>query len=232
MPNQIDKIKFKISEDFIVNCPKQRFGKGIFSKYRRRDEFLIIETSGKIVSAPTFLGGITNENLDFFLYKLNLDLKIKINKVDFLNFAQIYSIEFKKDIDFENNKSVYIAALRKKLHEISAKNEMIFYPDKSNGFDNSVVVKPLAKTSGKSLIVYSKYEELKAHKQTNLVYFEQFKPEFLLKTKKILRFEVKIQKFEDLRKALKLNRGGEIYAKDVFLSNVDVVFNEFKKILS
>lgn len=232
MSNEIDKIKFKISEDFIVNCPKQRFGKGIFSKYRRRDEFLIIETSGKIVSTPTFLGGITNENLEFFLYKLNLDLKIKINKEDFLNFAQILSVEFKKDINPKSEKSIFIAEMRKKLYEISNKNELIFYSDKLNGFENSIVIKPLAKNSGKSLIIYSKYKELKAHKWNNIVYFKQFEPNFLLENKNLLRFEVKITKFSSLRKVLNLSRRGEIYAKDVFLSKINVVKNEFDQILN
>ncbi|MBO5434824.1 hypothetical protein J6A31_03245, partial [bacterium] len=147
------------------------------------------------------------------------------------NFAQILTIEFKKDIIPEYDKNTSISKLHEKLHESSNKNQILFYSSKNIGFNNGIVIKPIAKTTGKSYIIYSKLAELKAHKSSNPTYFEQFELQYLEEIKNLLRFEVRFVKFADLKKALQLSNRKEIYAKDVFFSKINVVQNEFEKFL-
>ena len=86
-----------------------------------------------------------------------------------------------------------------------------------------MLIKSKTKSSNDSMVIYCKIKEIRQNKWNDSDYYANFSEDWLLENENILRFERRLQKSEDIKKAFKLNHLKKVTLLDVFDSDVDVV---------
>lgn len=222
---ELDKLKFSIQPAYFDKKTDYKKSSTLgASFYTKQPDEIIFTVSGKFMSSRNNLGAINKNNYLKMLEKIDKIFGIKIAPYDFLYNSQILALDVKKDIRLEQETSDYISALNETIIPNTRKNQILIF-EKDLGIKESLLIKPSTITTKTSLSIYSKYRELIARRHDNPEYFNQFTPDFLESCKKLLRFECRFSKFEEIRKAFNLPETCNIHPKDILFSNINVVYN-------
>lgn len=222
---EFDKLKFKIKSAFFDKKTDYKKSTTLGARfYTKTSDELVFIISGKFMSSRDNLGAINKDNYLKMLEKFDKIFGIKIAPYDFLYNSQILALDVKKDITVERQLAEYISALNETFLANTRKNQILIF-EKDLGIKESLLIKPSTITTKTSLSIYSKYRELIARRHDNPEYFNQFTPDFLESCTKILRFECRFSKFEEIRKAFNLPEDCNIHPNDILYSNVNVVYN-------
>ena len=219
----LDKLKLLLKPtQYIEINPFERLSSLGIEAFKQATNATVLNLSGKIVSSSNSCGGITPNNYKNVLQKLEQE-GILIKEQDFLSNVKVLAVDVTKDIIVQDEPKFYISALREALCPYTRKIQILIY-EKDLGAKESLLIKPITKTSRSSLCIYSKYSELIAHRHKEPAYFEQFSPQFLETCKNLLRFELRLTSFRALREAFHIERKGTIFVKDLLFSECNVIY--------
>ncbi|MBQ4115323.1 hypothetical protein IJD34_07970 [bacterium] len=233
MPREIKKMQFEVDWVKIWLEENEYSLEDYFKKGRHghvtvkinSNNQLTIESSGRVVKTPTYLGGITPENFDIFYQEIR-KLGIIVSKETLLN-ARITQLDVKRDIHWGKNTKLsnIISSLRERAISNSSRFHMILF-NKRVGVANSLLIKSRTKTVVDSLTVYNKFEEMYVNRKDPSKYWDSFNDEFKDSIRDVLRFERRIKRVNRLRKALHLDKKDKVNLKAVFDCKFDILFEK------
>lgn len=145
--------------------------------------------------------------------------------------SPLFWLDIKKDVmntTGYSNKNVY-SVLRERAYKNTTRYETPSF-DKQHGFENSILISSSSKTVNDSLIVYNKIDEIRATRWHYPNYYKNFDEGFLFENRNILRFERRLQKSRNIKKAFRLEHLTNITLEDIYNSDVDVVTEKVQKI--
>jgi len=227
--NEFDKLKILLPPNHYYSKYKRASTLGI-ELITKSDGALLLKISGKALSNPTNLGGMTRENIKQLLNIFSTQLTLNISEYDLINNSVVLSIDVKKDIYVNKPTNLYISSIKELFNKSSKNNEIIIF-QKNLGHPESILVKPATITGKDSFCIYSKYRELEVNKFKEPEYFDNFAPEFLKKCKNILRFERRLQSFSAIRKAFHIKEKGNIPLKVLLDSDSNVIYERFIELI-
>lgn len=167
-------------------------------KFRKNGIWLTV--SGKTVATKNSLTGITKENIKFLIRVLQNKLGLTVAESSFLN-MQVYCVDLKKDVIVDyDDVSGLLSYMRELAYKNTTKQEILSYYNQY-GFENSVLVKSTCKTIKDSLLIYDKKQEIFKNRKSDFDYFNNFSSDFFKTNQNILRFERRLQKAKNIRKA-------------------------------
>lgn len=191
--------------------------------------YFVVDLSGKWMADIGILGSLHRDNIREALEKV-LDLSIvNFDVEEFLNHAQIFICDVCIDIPLDNKSQVF-----RYIDGISS-----FFPIATNRFSISkygrhgLTLKPLAKTSGYSFVIYSKGQELNysIKRSTRATqYTEIIGNAGAELAERTLRLEVKLFKMKNIRTALNVSspEKGVVRLIDVLNSTAPVMLQMFE----
>lgn len=228
--NKLDKVRFRLPDNF--KHKNWISGKGLgYKVYTSKDTGTVITLSGKFMASPDYLGFITQDNISEVVEKLNETFELNLTVPNLLNKCQLFSVDVTRDILVDGDDCrPYITALREVAQKNTKRNIVTGFKQKTCAYDESLLIHTTTKRNKKSLSIYSKYKELINGRHKNKEYFELFSEEFLEYSKQIIRFEVRLNSFPEMRNAFALDRGN-IYLYKLFNSTNDVVANTYKELI-
>lgn len=228
--NKLDKVRFLLPDNF--KHKKWIGGKGLgYKVYTSKDEGTVVTLSGKFMASPDNLGFITKENISDVVTKLNAIFDLKLTVPDLLNKCQLFSVDVTRDILVDGDDCrPYITALREVAQKNTKRRIVTGFKQKTCAYDESLLIHTTTKRNKKSLSIYSKYKELINGRHKDKEYFGLFSNEFLEYSKRLIRFEVRLSSFSEMRNAFSLDRGN-IYLYKLFNSTNDVVANTYKELV-
>lgn len=153
MPSKIKKMQFEV--DWVKiwleeneYCLEKWFTEGRFEHVKVKincNNQLTIETSGRVVKNPTYLGGITPENFDMFYQEIR-KIGIIVSREALLN-ARITKLDVKRDIHLGINTKLpdYISSLRERAIPNNSRFHTILFNKNGRGV-NSLLIKSTTKT--------------------------------------------------------------------------------------
>ncbi len=233
MPSKIKKMQFEV--DWVKiwleeneYCLEKWFTEGRFEHVKVKincNNQLTIETSGRVVKNPTYLGGITPENFDMFYQEIR-KIGIIVSREALLN-ARITKLDVKRDIHLGINTKLpdYISSLRERAIPNNSRFHTILFNKNGRGV-NSLLIKSTTKTVVDSLTVYNKFEEMYANRRKSSKYWDSFDEDFKDSIRDVLRFERRVQGVNRLRKALHLGKKDKVNLKAVFDCKIDILFEK------
>lgn len=218
--NKLDKIKISIPNKYY--CYEGDENKKYFlgGNFVINDERMVLELSGKINSSANSLGTITEENIENALKKLKAEQGLSIDIPYFVENADIYRIDVKKDITLSENPTEYLSKFKEIFKKNSDKYNIYSYA--SLKYEDGLELIPIAKSAGHKLLMYAKHREILSKRHSDYGYYEQFDYEFLESIKNTIRSELQLKKFADIRHIFSLDRE-KITLKKVFDCKKDVV---------
>lgn len=191
---------------------------------------LHLTATSKVVVIPDTLNHITiddiNKHSEIILNSTGYDIPFEV-----IMTSPLFWLDMKTDVENTtgfNNKAVY-SVLREKAYQKTTRHETPSF-DKKHGFENSLLITSSSKTVNDSLEIYNKVDEIKASCWLYPEYYNNFSEEFLRQNANILRFERRLQKAKDIKKAFHLEEQKNVTLSDIFNSNVDVVAEKVRKL--
>ena len=228
--NKLDKVRFHIPDNFTHK--RWISGKGLgYIAYTSKGTGTVITLSGKIMASPDNLGLMTKENIYDVVIKLNATFELNLTVSDLLYECQLFSVDVTRDILVDGNDCrPYITALREVAQKNTKRRTVTGFKQKTCAYDESLLIRTTTKRNKKSLSIYSKYKELINGRHKDKAYFSLFSDSFIEYSKRLIRFEVRLNSFAEMRTAFSLDKGN-IYLFKVFNSTEDVVGNTYKELV-
>ena len=233
----VDKIKTKIPNSYCSypdDLPyfTNKMGVQIWRHY----DGLKLQISGKIFATPTTLGAITIENADKITDTIENKTGIKIDSDYLLNNATTYEVHLKLDIYTDEEKPEdYISDIREITKAKTDKYDVYRYDDVvyEKGLQvlkkpSSLAFVPKAKRNER-FATYIKGAEIRASDDKE--YRQQLDHEFLAQTDRIIRFELQLRKFEDIRKFCEIRKEYTPHLMDILKSDKNPVYDKFCKLI-
>jgi hypothetical protein len=197
---ELDKIKTNIPFKYFkmpTNSPRNNYFIGF--NYAITETGLKLEISGKMFATFENLGSITYNNAPYITDKIYQLSNIKINNNYLLNNAPMYRIDIKKDVLVKDNPTYYISEIRNRVKNKTNKFDIYRFGDLT--YEKGLVILPKA-VKNYRFSIYLKQNEIK--KSRNNEYRKIFSEDFLDELKNIIRFELQVKKYADMRKFLNL----------------------------
>ena len=222
--NEIDKIGVIITNDnYSYTGYKNNYCNNKHITTKRDFGTLYLTITSKVVKQFNKLGYISANNIQNYYEETIKNSSYSFSFETLLN-SPLYWLDVKKDVcnttGFSNQE--VISVLREKSYLSTTKNETPSFA-KDRGYEDSLLIKSTTKSSNDSMVIYCKIKEIRQNKWNDSDYYANFSEDWLLENENILRFERRLQKSEDIKKAFKLNHLKKVTLLDVFDSDVDVV---------
>ena len=191
--------------------------------------FFVVDLSGKWMSDTGILGSLHRDNIREALERV-LDLGVVEFDIDeFINCAQVFVCDVCVDIPLENKTQV-----SRYIDGVSS-----FFPIATNRFNitkygrHGLALKPKAKTSGYSFVIYSKGQELdySVKKSTRATRYTGIIGDTGIElAERTLRLEVKLFKLKNIRSGLNITTPawGFVRLTDVLNSTAPVMLQMFE----
>lgn len=230
--NECDKLKFNIPSDITGNKWLNCKGLG-YQVYTTKKSGTTVTITGKFTASPDNLGSINADNLDDIANKLSSILKIDLSVWTLLSRCQIYLVDVKKDILVDGKDCrPYITALREVAQKNTKRTTVTGFKQKTCAYDESLLIRTTTKRKKKSLSIYSKYKELINGRHKDKEYFGLFSEEFLEYSKRLIRFEVRLNSFEEIRKAFGIRKSKRgIVISQLFYTDKKVIADAYKELV-
>lgn len=229
----IDKIKTKIPNSY-CSYPDDLpyFTNKIGVQIWRHSDGLGLQFSGKLFVMPNSLGAITIENADQIAEVIEQKTNVKIDSDYLLKEAPIYEVHLKTDIYTEEEKlEDYLSDIREVAKAETDKYDVYRYDDVvyEKGLQvlskpSSLAVVPKAKKNER-FAIYIKGAEIRASEDRE--YRQQLDHGFLVQTDRILRFELQLRSFDDMRKFCGIRKYDIPCLMDILKSDRNPVYNKF-----
>lgn len=229
----VDKIKTKIPNSYCSypdDLPYLTNKMGV--QIWRHSDGLGLQYSGKLFATPTNLGAITIDNADQIAEVIEQKTNVKIDSDYLLKEAPTYEVHLKLDIHTDEEKPEnYISDIREITKAKTDKYDVYRYDDViyEKGLQvlkkpNSLAFVPKAKRNER-FATYIKGAEIRASEDKE--YRQQLDHEFLAQTDRILRFELQLRSFDDMRKFCGIRKYDIPCLMDILKSDRNPVYNKF-----
>lgn len=222
--NEIDKIGIRIQQgNYIYNSYNHNYCNNKHITTKRNFGTLYLTITSKVVKQFNKLGFISSANINDYYEETIKNCSYSFSFETLIN-SPLYWLDVKKDVcntTGYSNQDV-ISVLREKFYLCTTKNETLSFA-KDRGFEDSLLIKPTTKSGKDSMVIYCKIKEITQNKWDYPDYYANFSEDWLLENENILRFERRLQRSEDIKKAFKLNQLKKVTLLDIFDSDVDVV---------
>lgn len=191
--------------------------------------YLVIDITGKFMHGPGELGSLNKDNIKEALQKI-IDLHvISFDIKKFIKYAHVFVCDVCVDILLENKTQV--------LRYIDGVSS--FFPIATNRFDikkygrHGLTLKPKAESSGYSLAIYSKWQELNSSVKRSTKatrYTNNIGDSGIEIAERTLRLEVKLFKLKNIRSSLNIATPAEGFVRltDVLNSTTPVMIKMFE----
>lgn len=174
-------------------------------------DLFIFDITGAFNAEKRSLGLINQNNILTVLEKVKNLRFVDFNPKEVIEHAKVFLCDITQDITVNSNIETILLDLKEKLQINSEK----YYIKK---YENSgISVAPIAKSKKENLIIYPKYHQLRKAKQKQLR--EIIGYEYLSQCKNILRFELQLKSYKEIRHYFKLEKNQEIMLKDLLMSS-------------
>lgn len=148
-----------------------------------------------------------------------------------LMYSPLYWLDMKTDVQnttgYSNDK-IY-SVLREKCYKNTTRHEIVTFAKKL-GFEHSILITSSSKSVNDSFTIYNKIDEIKTTRYFNQDYYNNFTEAFYEQNANLFRFERRIQKNRNIKKAFHLEELMHITLSDVYNSDVDVVAEKVQKL--
>lgn len=225
--NQLDTIDFAIPFLYCdFDCCMPQKGRAIGAYYYIEKDRIHFNLSSKLFAKPTSLGAITINNVEEITQKLKSLFEIEVDTEYLCTQAEMYRVHTKKDPMLNNHASMYIPYINASFKRLSDK--FIFNKFKDIKYEHGLSASP----KGNKKIRYSIYNKgFELAKARNKEFREIFDYDYLLSLVKVLRCEIQIGGYEEVRNLFKLKSGTKPTLENILNSPVDVIANEFSQII-
>ena len=232
--NEFDKLKYGIPFEyceFVADIPPQNYALGV--SYKKNENKFIFEVSGKLFAAQTDLGSITSDNFSQIPNRIQDLFGITTDKEYFYEGAEVYRVDIKKDLLMDEPVYRYINDIRKQLLKKSDDYNTNFY--RKLKYEHGLVIIPNTVSSKYRFSIYNKGIEIKRHKygsDFHKQYYDLFDFQFLEQTQKILRIELQLNNYKQIRRMFNLEKRGVPSVSSIFNCQNDVLRYEFTKLVA
>ena len=216
---ELDKIKTKIPKSICTfHTELDTYGNYMGFQYALSDDYINISLSGKLMATSMELGAITLDNFQNCVKNIFSISGIELPTYYLLEQAPIFVVHVKQDILVDDIPSYYISELREickantdnydvyKYVDLTYENGFRLIPNSSKHIESNedcgIVLTPKTLKNYR-YNVYLKGVELR--KFENKEYRKIFDEEFLSQADNIIRFELQLRTYEDLRHAFNLS---------------------------
>lgn len=224
--NELDTVHFAVPFaycKFDSDIDEERSAIGAY--YRINSDKIFFNLSGKINATHNDLGKIIQPNYEQTINKIDKLFGIKLDMDYVYERVPLYHADTKKDILTEEHASNYIQHARINIKRKTDKYSI--EPYKGTVYEHGFVIKPKAKRKYR-FSVYNKGIEI--GKSENDDYREIFDYDFSKSLVNVLRCELQLNVFQDMRDFFELGNEQPTF-KNIFSSQRDVIYNEFYTLL-
>lgn len=227
--NEIDKISgFLDKGTYNYVKPKQGICNNHATfKFVRRGVWLTI--TSKFYTQRDLLPKISKDNINYYVEELAKQKGIITTAETLLNIP-IYWLDVKKDVPV-TNPSEMLSYMRELAYQSTSKNEIISFV-KDLGFEQSLLIKSSCKTVKDSLCIYTKTDEIYAHRAYDWEYYNNFSSDFLYNNRNLLRFERRLQNAKAIKKAIRWDKKEPVRLIDIFKCPYNIVGEKVKQVFN
>lgn len=227
MINEVDKISGYLEKDsYKYLKPKYTFlNNHATIKFNKRGVWLTM--TSKLYMQRNSLHGIAEDNISHYIEELAKQKGIITTAETLLNMP-IYWLDVKKDVPV-TNPSEMLSYMRELAYQSTSKNEIVSFV-KDLGFEQSLLIKSSAKTVKDSLMVYTKTDEMYAHRNDDIEYYNNFSSDFFVKNGNLLRFERRLQNAKAIKKAMHWDKKETVRLIDVLKCPYNIVGEKVKQV--
>ena len=225
--NEVDKVGgFLNKGDYIYNKPPMAsYNNHATFKFNKRS--LWLEFTSKIYIKKDELTDISFDNIRYYTEELAKKKGI-ITTADALLNMRVCWLDCKKDVQVVNPQEM-LSYLRELAYQSTLKNEIITFI-KDLGFEQSLVIKSSCKTVKDSLSIYTKVDEMYAHRADDWEYYNNFSQVFFENNKNLLRFERRLQDAKAIKKAMHWDKKEPVRLIDVLEHPHNIVGEKVKQV--
>lgn len=212
-------------ESIYPNCgiPQKALPTGLNAIYIK-DDYLIIDITGKLMADKGYLGYINAHNIAQCLGKIRDMGYVYFNVAQAIPIATVRLCDVTLDLETFNQKKL--------VSGMSAMTPTIASNYRTYNYKNGgLIIRSIAKSVGMSFSMYDKGRELNDKRHNYYTYLKTIGDEGLEKAYRTLRLEVHLWRLRDIREILEFpnNEAYQVSLHDVIMSKTPAVLNVMKK---
>lgn len=225
--NELDTISFGIPLDECeITADITSYGRITGAEYNISNDKIYFTLSSKLFATSKNIGAITLNNFSEIMPIIREAFSIAIDPDFLYKKALLYRVDVKKDIVTKENPEFYISDKRRFFKRNTAKYEIHNYQNTT--YTHGLAIVPKSKANYR-FSIYNKGREMSLKRNKGIR--EKFSYEYLNKVNHMIRCELQLRKFADIKKVFHIPHGKDQTFETIFACPHDVVYEQFIKLM-